>query len=154
MVLGSTIFVILSSVVVFLVIVLVLVAALLYARAKLTATGEVKVTINEEKELTVNPGNSLLSTLSEKGIFLPSACGGGGTCGMCRCQVVEGGGSILPTETSFFSRREQQDNWRLGCQVKVREDVKIKIPEEVLGIKKWECEVVSNNNVQLSLRNL
>ncbi len=147
MVLGSTIFIILSSVVVFLVIVLILVAALLYARAKLTATGEVKVTINEEKELTVNPGNSLLSTLSEKGIFLPSACGGGGTCGMCRCQVVEGGGSILPTETSFFSRREQQDNWRLGCQVKVREDVKIKIPEEVLGIKKWECEVVSNNNV-------
>jgi len=147
MILGSTIFVILTSVVAFLTIVLVLVATLLYAKAKLTAAGEVKVVINDEKELTVNPGNTILSTLSEQGIFLPSACGGGGTCGMCRCQVVEGGGSILPTETSFFSRKEQQNHWRLGCQVKIREDVKIKVPEEVMGIRKWECEVVSNHNV-------
>jgi Na+-transporting NADH:ubiquinone oxidoreductase subunit F len=147
MILGSTIFVILTSVVAFLIIVLVLVATLLYAKAKLTPSGEVKIIINEEKELTVNPGNTILSTLSEQGIFLPSACGGGGTCGMCRCQVVEGGGSILPTETSFFSRKEQQDHWRLGCQVKIREDVKIVVPEEVMGIRKWECEVVSNHNV-------
>ncbi len=147
MILGSTIFVILTSIVAFLIIVLVLVSALLYAKAKLTAAGEVKLTINEEKEFTVNPGSSLLSTLSEQGIFLPSACGGGGSCGMCRCQVPEGGGSILPTETNFFTRKEQQDNWRLGCQVKIREDINIKIPEEILGIKKWECEVVSNRNV-------
>jgi Na+-transporting NADH:ubiquinone oxidoreductase subunit F len=137
----------LTSVVAFLVIVLVLVITLLYAKAKLTAAGEVKITINGEKELNVSPGSTVLSTLSEKGIFLPSACGGGGTCGMCRCQVEEGGGSILPTETSFFTRKEQQNNWRLGCQVKIREDVKIRVPEEILGIKKWECEVVSNNNV-------
>jgi len=147
MILGSTIFVMLTSVVAFLVIVLVLVITLLYAKAKLTAAGEVKITINNEKELNVSPGSSVLSTLSEKGIFLPSACGGGGTCGMCRCQVEEGGGSILPTETSFFTRKEQQNNWRLGCQVKIREDVKIRVPEEILGIKKWECEVVSNRNV-------
>lgn len=147
MFLGSTLFVILSSIVTFLVIVLILVSALLYAKAKLTAGGEVKVLINDEKELIVNPGSSILSTLSENGIFLPSACGGGGTCGMCRCQVLEGGGSILPTETSFFTRKEQQSHWRLGCQVKIREEVKIKIPEEVLGIRKWECEVVSNHNV-------
>ncbi|HPT32733.1 MAG TPA: NADH:ubiquinone reductase (Na(+)-transporting) subunit F, partial [Prolixibacteraceae bacterium] len=148
MILGaSAVFVILTSIAAFMVIVMVLVAALLYARAKLTATGEVKITINDEKEVIVNPGSTLLSTLSEKGIFLPSACGGGGTCGQCRCQVVEGGGSILATETGHFTRKEQQNHWRLGCQVKVREDMGIKVPEHVLGIKKWECEVVSNRNV-------
>lgn len=147
MILGSVIFVILSSIVAFLVIVLILVSALLYARAKLTAVGQVKITINDEKEVTVNPGSSLLSTLSESGIFLPSACGGGGTCAQCRCQVVEGGGSILATETDHFTRKEQQEHWRLGCQVKVREDMKIEVPEHVLGVKKWECEVVSNENV-------
>jgi Na+-transporting NADH:ubiquinone oxidoreductase subunit F len=147
MILGSVIFVILSSIVAFLVIVLILVSALLYARAKLTAVGQVKITINDEKEVIVNPGSSLLSTLSESGIFLPSACGGGGTCAQCRCQVVEGGGSILATETDHFTRKEQQEHWRLGCQVKVREDMKIEVPEHVLGVKKWECEVVSNENV-------
>ncbi|MBA4408463.1 MAG: NADH:ubiquinone reductase (Na(+)-transporting) subunit F [Odoribacter sp.] len=147
MILGSVIFVIISSIVAFLVIVLVLVSALLYARAKLTAVGQVQISINDEKEVTVNPGSSLLSTLSESGIFLPSACGGGGTCAQCRCQVVEGGGSILATETDHFTRKEQQEHWRLGCQVKVREDMKIKVPEHILGVKKWECEVVSNNNV-------
>ncbi len=139
--------VILSSIAAFMVIVLVLVAALLYARSKLTATGDVKITINDEKEITVNPGGSLLSTLSEKGIYLPSACGGGGTCSQCRCQVLEGGGSILATETGYFTRKEQQNHWRLGCQVKIREDMKIRVPEHVLGVKKWECEVVSNRNV-------
>ncbi len=147
MILGSVIFVIISSIVAFLVIVLVLVSTLLYARAKLTAVGQVKITINNEKEVIVNPGSSLLSTLSESGIFLPSACGGGGTCAQCRCQVVEGGGSILATETDHFTRKEQHEHWRLGCQVKVREDMKIKVPEHVLGVKKWECEVVSNENV-------
>lgn len=147
MILGSVIFVIVASILAFLIIVLVLVSALLFARAKLTATGKVKITINDEKEVTVNPGSSLLSTMSENGIFLPSACGGGGTCGQCRCQVIDGGGSILATETGHFTRKEQQEHWRLGCQVKVREDMKIKVPEHVLGVKKWECEVVSNRNV-------
>lgn len=147
MILGSVIFVVISSIIAFLVIVLVLVSALLFARAKLTAVGQVKISINNEKEVTVNPGSSLLSTLSESGIFLPSACGDGGTCAQCRCQVIDGGGSILATETDHFTRKEQQGHWRLGCQVKVRENMKIQVPEHVLGVKKWECEVVSNNNV-------
>jgi Na+-transporting NADH:ubiquinone oxidoreductase subunit F len=88
-----------------------------------------------------------LTTLSNNEIFMPSACGGGGTCGLCRCQITEGGGTILPTETGFFTRKEQQNNWRLSCQVKIREEMTIKLPEEVLGIKKWECEVISNKNV-------
>lgn len=147
MILDSVIFVVISSVLVFLAIVLTLVAALLFARAKLTAVGNVKIDINSEREVSVNPGGTLLSTLSENGIFLPSACGGGGTCAQCRCQVIEGGGSILATETGHFTRKEQQNHWRLGCQVKVREDMKILVPEHVLGVKKWECTVVSNDNV-------
>ncbi|MCK4920900.1 MAG: NADH:ubiquinone reductase (Na(+)-transporting) subunit F, partial [Bacteroidales bacterium] len=134
------------SIAVFLTVILVLVIVLLYARAKLTPQGEVKLKIND-KEFDVNPGSTVLSTLTTQGIFLPSACGGGGTCGMCDCQVLEGGGSILPTETGFFTRKQQQNNWRLGCQVKVKEDIVIKVPEEVLGIKKWECEVISNDSV-------
>ncbi len=120
---------------------------LLYAKAKLSPSGPVIITINGEKELSANGGSSLLSTLSESRLFLPSACGGGGTCGMCKCQVIEGGGSILPTEVGFFTRKQIQDNWRLGCQVKVRESLKIEIPKEIFGIKKWECEVISNRNV-------
>ena len=136
------------SIVVFLIVMLCLVAILLYAKTKLTPQGEVTVNINEgEKELTVQPGSSLLSTLGNNKIFLPSACGGGGTCGMCKCQVDDGAGSILPTETGFFSRKEQNDNYRLACQVKVKEDLKMRVPQEVMGIKKWECEVVSNHNV-------
>lgn len=136
------------SVSAFLIVTLLLVVMLLYAKAKLTPSGKVKVNINDgEKEIEVTPGSSLLSTLSNEKIFLPSACGGGGTCGMCKCRVTEGGGEILPTETGFFTRKQQQTQWRLGCQVKVKEDMKIEIPEEVLGIKKWECEVVSNKNV-------
>lgn len=106
-----------------------------------------KIDINGEKELDVESGSTLLSTLGSNGIFLPSACGGGGSCGMCKCQILEGGGEILPTETGFFSRKQQQEKWRLACQVKVKEDMKVEVPEEVLGIKKWECEVVSNHNV-------
>ena len=138
--------IILISIAIFLVIILSLVVILLYARAKLTPKGEVQLQVND-RVLTVSPGNTLLSTLSNQNIFLPSACGGGGTCAMCRAQVLEGGGTILQTEKGFFTRKEQQDNWRLGCQVKVRGDMKIKIPEAVLGIKKWECEVISNHNV-------
>jgi len=138
--------VILISVGVFLFVILLLVAMLLYARFKLTPQGDVQLKVND-KEFTVSPGSTLLNTLSANDIFLPSACGGGGTCGMCSCQVLEGGGSILPTETGFFTRKEQQQQWRLGCQVKLREDMTIQIPEEVMGIKKWECEVVSNHNV-------
>ncbi|MFH1120301.1 MAG: NADH:ubiquinone reductase (Na(+)-transporting) subunit F [Bacteroidota bacterium] len=132
---------------IFLMVTIVLIIMLLVAKAKLAPSGPVTISINGEKELNVNGGSSLLSTLSNEKLFLPSACGGGGTCGMCKCQVIEGGGSILPTETGFFTRKQQNDNWRLGCQVKVRENMKIEIPKEVFGIKKWECEVVSNRNV-------
>jgi Na+-transporting NADH:ubiquinone oxidoreductase subunit F len=142
----STAGTILYSIVVFLLVILLLVSVLLIARNKLSPKGEVLLQIND-RQVTVSPGSNLLSTLSGNGIFLPSACGGGGTCGMCKCQIESGGGSILPTETGFFTRKEQHANWRLGCQVKVREDLVIKVPEAVLGIKKWECEVVSNRNV-------
>jgi Na+-transporting NADH:ubiquinone oxidoreductase subunit F len=140
---GSTI---LYSIIVFLLVILILVSVLLVARDKLSPKGEVNLHIND-RDLTVSPGSNLLSTLSGNGIFLPSACGGGGTCGMCKCQIIEGGGSILPTETGFFTRKEQHDHWRLGCQVKIRENLTIKVPESVMGIKKWECEVISNKNV-------
>ena len=138
---------ILASVGVFLGVILLLVIILLIAKRYLSPSGKVKVTINGEKEVEVEVGSSLLSTLAENKIFLPSACGGGGSCAQCRCQVESGGGEILPTEKVHFSRKEQQANWRLGCQVKVKQDMEIKVPEAVLGVKKWECEVVSNNNV-------
>jgi Na+-transporting NADH:ubiquinone oxidoreductase subunit F len=140
---GTTV---LYSIIVFLLVILMLVSVLLFARDKLSPKGEVHLNIND-RELNVSPGSNLLSTLSSNGIFLPSACGGGGTCGMCKCQITEGGGSILPTETGFFTRKEQHNHWRLGCQVKIRENLTIKVPESVMGIKKWECEVVSNRNV-------
>ncbi|WP_347841462.1 NADH:ubiquinone reductase (Na(+)-transporting) subunit F [uncultured Draconibacterium sp.] len=140
--------VVIASVAVFLLMVILLVSILLFAKKKLMPSGVVKVSINEgDLEVETEPGNTLLTTLGDNKILLPSACGGGGTCAMCRCQVEEGGGSILPTETGFFTRKEQNDNWRLACQVKVKEDMQIKIPQEVLGVKKWECEVVSNHNV-------
>jgi len=138
--------VILASILVFLFVITFLVIMLLYARAKLTQQGEVTLKIND-KEIKAQPGYSVLSTLSNNSIFLPSACGGGGTCGLCRCQIIEGGGAILPTETGYFTRKEQQANWRLGCQAKIRTDMTIHIPEEIMGVKKWECEVVSNRNV-------
>jgi Na+-transporting NADH:ubiquinone oxidoreductase subunit F len=141
---GSTILITLA---VFLIVTLLLVSVLLYAKTKLSPSGLVKIRINGEKTIEVPAGSSLLSTLSEAKIFLPSACGGGGTCAMCKCQVMEGGGEILPTEAPYFSRKAVADNWRLGCQVKVKQDMDIKVPEEIFGIKKWECEVVSNYNV-------
>jgi Na+-transporting NADH:ubiquinone oxidoreductase subunit F len=146
--LASSIITIATSMAVFLITILFLVIVLLYAKKKLVPQGNVVIDINAgEERVDAAPGSSLLATLSARKIFLPSACGGGGTCGMCKCQVVEGGGSILPTETGFFTRRQIQQDWRLGCQVKVRSDLKIKVPEEVMGIRKWECEVVSNRNV-------
>lgn len=135
------------SVVMFLVVILMLVGVLLYARHKLVPSGPVKVTINDDKELTANAGGTLLTTLAENGIYLPSACGGGGTCAVCKCQVLDGAGDILPTEVGYFTRKEIQDKWRLSCQVKVKQDLKIQIPAEIFGIKKWECEVISNDNV-------
>ena len=137
---------ILTSIAVFFVVILLLVSLLLTAKAKLAPSGPVKLDINGS-EVEVESGSTLLSTLSNQKIFLPSACGGGGTCGMCKCQINEGGGEILPTETGFFTRKEIAEDWRLGCQVKVKNDMKVKVPEEIFGIKKWECEVVSNYNV-------
>lgn len=139
--------VIITSVVVFLVLILALVGILLAAKAKLVPSGPITININGEKDLEVGSGSTLLTTLSEQKLFLPSACGGGGTCIECKCIVSEGGGSILPTEEPHFTRKEISQGWRLGCQVKVKQDMKITIPEEVFGIKKWEATVVSNYNV-------
>jgi len=138
--------VVLSSVVVFTLVILALVTILLQAKARLSPSGPVKLDINGDA-VEIESGSTLLSTLSEQKIFLPSACGGGGTCGMCECQIPEGGGEILQTEKGFFNRKQIADNWRLGCQVKVKNDMKVIVPDEIFGIKKWECEVVSNYNV-------
>ena len=140
--------IIVISVVAFLVVTLLLVGLLLFAKAKLTPSGTVKIDINNgSKVLEVAPGGSLLGTLGNEKIFLPSACGGKGSCDQCKCRVMEGGGTILPTEVGFFNRKQILNNWRLGCQVKVKEDMAIEVPESALSVKKWECEVISNNNV-------
>ena len=139
--------VLISAIAVFLVVMVALVAILLFAKKKLTPQSKVKITINDKDTLEVDTGNSLMLTLKEHNIHLPSACGGGGSCGMCKCRVVQGGNGILPTETGFFTRKEQQNFWRLACQVKVRNNMKLVIPEDIMGIKKMECEVVSNRNV-------
>ena len=122
---------------------------LIYARKRLVPQGEVKIVVNgdEDNPMMVQPGSTLLSALSEKNVFLPSACGGGGTCAMCECHVYEGGGDVLPTEMNHLTRKQAAEKMRLACQVKVRENMVISVPEEVFGIKKWECEVVSNDNV-------
>ena len=138
---------ILLSIFVFLGIVLLLVALLLWVRNKLMPKGEVKITINDDKVLTVPTGNTLIATLAEQKVYLPSACGGKGSCGQCKCRVVEGGGTILPTEVGFFTRKQIQDHWRLGCQVKVKENLKIVVPQSILNVKEYECTVVSNRNV-------
>jgi Na+-transporting NADH:ubiquinone oxidoreductase subunit F len=138
---------IILSIIVFLGIVLLLVALLLWVRNKLMPKGEVKITINDDKVLTVPTGNTLIATLAEQKVYLPSACGGKGSCGQCKCRVVEGGGTILPTEVGFFTRKQIQDHWRLGCQVKVKENLKIVVPQSILNVKEYECTVVSNRNV-------
>ncbi len=136
-----------SSAIIFLVITLLLVVVLLVAKHYLVPSGKIHININGKKDLEVETGSSLLATLSNNGVHLPSACGGKGSCGQCKVRVPEGGGNILPTETVHFSRKEQQANWRLGCQVKVKEDMKIAVDDSVLEIKEWECEVISNKNV-------
>ncbi|MDR1499413.1 MAG: NADH:ubiquinone reductase (Na(+)-transporting) subunit F [Tannerellaceae bacterium] len=136
-----------TGAIVFLLITLILVGALLYAKAKLIPSGQVNMVVNDEKKFEVPLGGTVLGTLQGNGIFLSSACGGSGSCGQCRCQIPEGGGSILPTEVGFFSRKQVKDNWRLGCQAKVKENIRIIVPESVFGVKEWECTVVSNHNV-------
>ena len=136
-----------TSIGVFLVTILLLVIILLVAKKYLSPSGNVNITINGDKKISVAQGGSLLSTLAEQGIYLPSACGGKGSCGQCKCQVVSGGGEILDSEKGHFTRKQIKDNWRLGCQCKVKADLELKVPESVMGVKEWECEVISNKNV-------
>ncbi len=138
---------ILASIGVFLVTILVLVIILLVAKKFLVPSGKVKLTVNGENTLEVESGSTLLNTLAVNNVFLPSACGGKGSCGQCKCQVIEGGGEILPSEVSHFSRKQQKDHWRLGCQVKVKGDMEIKVSESVMGVREYECTVISNKNV-------
>ncbi len=147
---------IILGVVMFTAVVLALVAIILAARAKLVSTGDVTIEINDdpEKSITVPAGGKLLQTLAGKGIFLASACGGGGTCAQCKCQVLDGGGSMLPTEESHFNMREAKEGWRLSCQVAVKQDMKIHVEDDVFGVKKWECTVESNPNVATFIKEL
>lgn len=143
----STTFFLLVSAAVFLIIILILVVLLLVAKNKLVASGNVNLLVNDERNMSVPMGGTLLNALQNQGIFLSSACGGKGSCGQCRCQVLEGGGAPIATELPHFSRKELQNNWRLSCQVKVKQDMKVHVPDEVFGVKEWECEVISNHNV-------
>lgn len=136
-----------SGVIIFLGLTLFLVIILLVAKHYLVQSGDVKITINGDTDMTVASGKSLLSALADQNVFLPSACGGKGSCGQCKVQVFEGGGEILPTETVHFTRKQMQDHWRLGCQVKVKGDMSIGVPASVLDVREWECEVISNKNV-------
>lgn len=149
-------FEIVFSVLMFTGIVLALVMMILAARSRLVSTGDVRIDVNgdPEKGMTAAAGGKLLQTLAAQGVFLPSACGGGGSCAQCKCQVLDGGGDILPTEEGHFSKREIRDGWRLSCQVNVKQDMKVEVPEELFGVKKWECEVVSNNNVATFIKEL
>ncbi|MDD5838642.1 MAG: NADH:ubiquinone reductase (Na(+)-transporting) subunit F [Bacteroidales bacterium] len=132
---------------IFLLVTVVLVVLLLIAKKFMVKSGDVNININDETDIAVPAGGSLLSSLASKDVFLPSACGGKGSCGQCRVQVTSGGGDILPTEAVHFTRREVKDHWRLGCQVKVKQDMAIKVPASVLSVKEWECTVISNKNV-------
>ncbi|MBO6169950.1 MAG: NADH:ubiquinone reductase (Na(+)-transporting) subunit F [Bacteroidales bacterium] len=139
---------IIASIAVIVIVTLILVALLLFVKDKITPKGTVKIDINNgKKELNVTPGGNLMATLAGEKIFLPSACGGKANCGQCKVQVFEGGGEILPTETGFFNRKQIKDGWRLGCQVKVKDNLKIQVAESALSVKKLECEVISNKNV-------
>ena len=135
------------SIIVFLVVILSMVTMLLVAKRFLSPSGNVNIEINGDKTITVPQGSSLMATLNENGIYLPSACGGKSSCGQCKVQVLEGGGEILDSERPHFSRKQIKDHWRLGCQCKVKGDLKIRVPESVLGVKEWECTVISNRNV-------
>ncbi len=142
------------GVVMFTVIVLALVVVILSARAKLVSSGDVKISINGEKTLTVESGGKLMQTLAANGLFLPSACGGGGSCAQCKCVVNSGGGGMLPTEEGSFTKREASEGWRLSCQTPVKEDMVIEVDEEVFGVKQWECTVESNPNVATFIKEL
>jgi len=146
----------LLSIAVFTGVILVLVLIINFAESKLLPQGEMIITVNDEvdKKFKVRPGGTLLSALAYETIYLPSACGGGGTCAMCKCQVLDGGGEILPTETGHISRNEAKENWRLACQVKVKEDMNIHVPDEIFSIRKWECTVKSNENVATFIKEL
>jgi Na+-transporting NADH:ubiquinone oxidoreductase subunit F len=147
---------IILGVIMFTVIVLSLVAVILSARAKLVSTGDVSIIVNHDanKPIKTPAGGKLLQTLASEGLFLSSACGGGGTCAQCKCKVFDGGGSMLPTEKAHFTKREEAEGWRLSCQVPVKQDMKIEVPEEVFGVKKWECTVESNDNVATFIKEL
>lgn len=147
---------ILIAVVAFTSVVLVIVGGLIAAEKRLVAQGEVSIEINGDagSAIAVSPGTNLLTAMANSKIFLPSACGGGGTCAMCKCQIFEGGGDLLPTEAGHINRKEAKENWRLACQVKVKEDMKIGVPEEVFGIKKFRCKVRSNDNVATFIKEL
>ena len=145
---------IITAAIIFLVIIWLLVAILLYARKRMVPEGKVKITINGEKEVEHERGCSLLQALSDEKVFVPSACGGGGSCGTCRGKVLSGGGEILPTELAHISRKQAAEHYRLFCQVKVRENMEIEIPKEFFGIKKWKCTVQSNNNVATFIKQL
>ncbi len=138
---------IILSIAVFLIVILILVVVLLVAKKYLSPSGQVTLTVNGDTKLTVDQGNSVMATLNENGIFLPSACGGKASCGQCKLQILSGGGEILDSERPHFSRKEIKDNWRLGCQAKVKGDMEVKVPESVLGVKEWECTVIGNRNV-------
>ena len=138
---------ILTSIGVFLVMILLLVIVLLVAKRYLSPGGQVNISINGKDTVSVEQGGNLLSTLSEQGIYLPSACGGKGSCGQCKCQVMEGGGEILDSERGHFTRKQVKEHWRLGCQCKVKGDLSIQVPDSVLGVKEYECTVISNKNV-------
>ena len=146
----------LSGIIVFTGVILLLVLLLNFAQSKLLPQGDVTLHINDdpENDIIATPGSTLLTALATKNVFLPSACGGGGTCAMCKCQVLEGGGEILPTETGYINRADAKNHWRLACQVKVKEDLTLQIPEEIFNIRKWECTVVSNNNVATFIKEL
>ncbi len=146
--------VVITAIVAFTLVILLLVFILLFAQSKLVQSGDVNIVVNgdEKNPMVTSAGGTLLSTLSAQKVFLPSACGGGGTCAMCKCVVEDGGGEVLPTEVGHLSRTEQKENVRLACQVKVKQDMRIRIPEEIFGIKKWECTVVSNYNVSTFIK--
>ncbi len=133
---------------------LALVLIILFARARMVSSGDVTILINGERSLTVPAGGKLLQTLSEADLFLPSACGGGGTCAQCKCIITEGGGSMLPTEEGHFTRRDAAEGWRLSCQTAVKQNMSIVVPEEVFGVKQWECTVESNENVATFIKEL
>ena len=144
------------SVAIFTGVILILVLMLNLAESKLLPQGDVTLNINgdDDKSIKVRPGSTLLSALANESVFLPSACGGGGTCAMCKCQITEGGGEILPTEKGHINRSEAKDNWRLACQVKVKEDMKVQVPDEIFNIQKWDCTVRSNKNVATFIKEL